>query len=56
LDAVKGIGPQSKQALLQEFKSVKRLREATEEQIAAVVGAAKAKKLVAYFTGGEAQA
>jgi excinuclease ABC subunit C len=56
LDAVKGIGPQSKQALLLEFKSVKRLREATEEQIAAVVGAAKAKKLVAYFTGGEAQA
>jgi hypothetical protein len=32
------------------------LREATEEQIAAVVGAAKAKKLVAYFTGGEAPA
>jgi excinuclease ABC subunit C len=51
LDDIKGIGPQSKQALLREFKSVKRLREASEEAIVGVVGAAKAKLLVQHFGG-----
>jgi excinuclease ABC subunit C len=32
--------------LLKHFKSVKRLREATEEEIASVVGVAKAKIVV----------
>jgi excinuclease ABC subunit C len=49
LDNIRGIGPQSKQTLLREFKSVKRLSEATEEQIAAVVGAAKARLLRQHF-------
>jgi excinuclease ABC subunit C len=52
---MKGIGPQSKQALLREFKSVKRLREATAEQIAAVVGAAKMKLLMNYFHTNESE-
>lgn len=43
LDKIKGIGPVSKTALLKEFKSVKRIKEASTEAIAAVVGAAKAK-------------
>ncbi len=55
LDGIKGIGPQSKQALLREFKSVKRLREATAEQIAAVVGAAKMKLLMNYFHTNESE-
>jgi excinuclease ABC subunit C len=53
LDAIRGIGPQTKQALLREFKSVKRLREASESQIAAVVGAAKTKILISYFQTNE---
>ncbi len=46
LDTIKGIGEKSKQALLREFKSVKRIREATREQIAKIVGEAKAKILI----------
>lgn len=46
LDGIKGIGPKTAQALLQHFKSVKRLREATLDDIAAVVGPAKAKIVV----------
>lgn len=45
LDEIRGIGEKSKSALLQEFKSLKRIREATEEQLAAVVGVAKARLL-----------
>lgn len=49
LDDIKGIGPKSKQELLKVFKSVKRAREASFEQLAAVVGAAKAKVLTEYW-------
>lgn len=43
LDVIPGIGPKTKQALLQAFKSVKRIKEATEEELAKVVGGTKAK-------------
>lgn len=43
LDGIKGIGPRTAEALLVHFKSVKRLREASEADIAAVIGPAKAK-------------
>lgn len=43
LDGIKGIGERTSQTLLRHFKSVKRLREATEEEIASVVGVAKAR-------------
>ncbi|MGL4292431.1 MAG: excinuclease ABC subunit UvrC [Bacteroidales bacterium] len=45
LDNIKGIGEKTKTMLLKEFKSVKKLREASAEQIAAVIGSAKAKVL-----------
>ena len=45
LDSIPGIGPKTRTALLKAFKSVKRLREAGEEEIAAVVGQAKAKTI-----------
>ncbi len=45
LDTIPGIGPKSKQALLKVFKSVKRIREANEEELAKVVGDAKAKAI-----------
>ncbi len=43
LDTIKGVGSVTAQALLQHFKSVKRIREATETEVASVVGRAKAK-------------
>ena len=49
LDEIKGIGEKSKNALLKEFKSVKRLREATPQQWAAVVGEARARILQEHF-------
>lgn len=51
LDEIPGIGPKTKQELLKTFKSVKRLREATEEELRTIVGPAKALKLVEYFKG-----
>lgn len=42
LDGVKGIGEKTRSALLQHFKSVKRLREASLDSIADVVGPSKA--------------
>lgn len=43
LDDIKGIGPATKQALLKAFKSLKRLREASPDEVAQVIGPAKAK-------------
>ena len=45
LDGIKGIGPKTAEALLTHFKSVKRIREATEADIAAIIGPAKARTL-----------
>lgn len=50
LDSIKGIGPESKKLLLREFKSLKRIKEANEEQLANVIGKAKAKILIAAFS------
>ena len=43
LDTIKGIGEKTKTALLKEFKSVKRIKEASLEEIAKVIGEAKAQ-------------
>ena len=43
LDNIKGIGEKSKQALLQYFKSVKRIKLADTEEIASIIGQAKAE-------------
>lgn len=42
LDEIKGIGGKSKEALLQAFKSVKRIKEAPIDKLADIVGPAKA--------------
>lgn len=42
LDGIKGLGPKTRDALLKHFKSVKRIREATLEDLASVVGPSKA--------------
>lgn len=49
LDNAPGIGPVLKKKLLTTFKSVKRIREASEADIAAVIGPKKAKDLFAYL-------
>ena len=43
LDSIKGIGEKSKQLLLKQFKSVKRIKEASIEELVAVIGKAKAE-------------
>ena len=43
ITALKGIGEKTKTALLKEFKSVKRIKEASLEEIAKVIGEAKAQ-------------
>ena len=45
LDAIKGIGEKRKAALLKAFKSVSRMKQASLEEIAAVVGEAAAKNI-----------
>ena len=45
LDTVPGIGPKTKQALLKAFKSVKRIKEASIEELTKVVGETKAKAI-----------
>lgn len=43
LDAIKGIGKQTQIELLKNFKSVARIKAASEEEIAKIIGKAKAK-------------
>lgn len=43
LDTIKGVGEKTKTALLKHFKSVKRIKEASIEDLKVVVGEAKAK-------------
>ncbi len=50
LDDIKGIGPKAKEALLAHFKSVKKMKEASLEALAEVLGPHKAEILVKYFT------
>ena len=38
-----GIGEKTKDTLIKKFKSVKRIKEQTEEELAEVIGKAKAK-------------
>jgi excinuclease ABC subunit C len=49
LDNIKGIGPKTRDELLNSLKSVRRIREADETTLAAIVGAAKARIVYLYF-------
>lgn len=49
LEDIKGIGKSTADTLLKEFRSVKNIREKNPEEIAAVVGHAKAKIVWEYF-------
>ncbi|MCM1378188.1 MAG: excinuclease ABC subunit UvrC [Prevotella sp.] len=52
LDTIKGIGPATTELLMKTFRSLKKVKEATEEELVALVGPAKAKILRNHF--GEA--
>ena len=49
LDDIRGIGPKTKEALLHHFRTVKRISEASDDELAAVVGSRKAAILKAHF-------
>ena len=49
LDDIKGIGPANKQKLLKHFKSVKRIKDATKEELQEVLGASKGATVYTHF-------
>jgi len=49
LEAIAGIGKTSADKLLRQFKSVKKIREASEEELSAVLNKTQVKTLIEYF-------
>ena len=49
LDSIEGIGPKTSKQLLTEFKSVKKIKEATLDELASIVGQKKANQIFTYF-------
>ena len=49
IETIPGIGEKTMQTLIKHFKSVKRLKEASEKDISAVVGLSKAKKITDFY-------
>ena len=49
LDEIKGIGPKTRDLLLQKLKSVKRIKVADIQELAAIIGPAKAEIVHSYF-------
>lgn len=53
LDDIKGIGPKAKEELLSHFKSVKKIKEASQEALTEIVGQHKASILRDYFENNQ---
>lgn len=53
LEQIPGIGRQTADLLLKQFRSVSRIKLLGEEELTAVIGASKAKLVRDHFTGGE---
>jgi len=49
IESIPGIGEKTMLTLIQHFKSVKRLKLATEKEISDVIGVSKAKKIVDFY-------
>ena len=49
LDNIKGVGQKTRDTLLNSLKSVRRIREATQEELSAVIGPAKAQIVYDHF-------
>lgn len=56
LEEIEGVGVKSAAALMKRFRSVARIREASEAELAEVVGAARARRVWLHFHGGETAA
>ena len=50
IDTIPGIGEKTMETLIKHFKSVKRLKLASEKEISDVVGISKAKKITDFYT------
>lgn len=51
LDQVKGIGPETKKKLLIHFKSIKRIKEASKEEVIALIGKSKGEIIWKWIEG-----
>ncbi|QHN03342.1 excinuclease ABC subunit C [Granulicella sp. WH15] len=51
LDAIPGVGPRTRQRLIEHFGSVRGIKQASPDALTAVVNAATAKKITSYFAG-----
>jgi excinuclease ABC subunit C len=49
IESIEGIGEKTMETLIKKFKSVKRIKELKEEDLAAEIGASKAKKVFEYY-------
>ena len=49
VESIPGIGEKTMLTLIQHFKSVKRLKLASEKEISDVIGVSKAKKIVDFY-------
>jgi excinuclease ABC subunit C len=49
IESIPGIGEKTMETLIKHFKSVKRLRLAPENEITAVIGLSKAKKITDFY-------
>ena len=54
LDDVKGIGPKTRELLIKELKSVKRVQNADIQTLTSIIGISKAKIIYNYFHSNEA--
>ena len=56
MDDIRGIGPKTKDTLLKELKTVKRIKEASLDDLTKLIGQAKAKIVWQHFNGDAKQA
>ncbi len=49
LDSIKGVGKETKKKLLSHFKSIKRIKEANDDEIISVIGKSKGQIIIDYF-------
>ncbi len=55
VESIPGIGEKTMQTLIKHFKSVKRLKMATESEISEVIGLSKAKKITEFYHNTKAE-
>ena len=55
ITSIPGIGDKTAEKLLTHFKSVKKLKEATKEEVEAIIGKSATLKILKYFEEGQIQ-